>query len=312
MFQRNPIHRSLGIGACATAIVLCSTAARSDPRRTKVESACAAAQQSAQERERSGHLREARELLLSCAKSTCGKLLQQECKTRFTQLDSDDIPSIVPFVADDAGAPLADVQVRMDGELLTSRLDGQPLQVDPGMHEFSFSTDRGVFATQRILIAQGQRNRRVSALLHSADKGEPTKTPETPAPPPAPVETKAAHDKPAPDTKAPPKVAAEVASPEERPEGGRSALPYVLGGAGLAGVAAGTLFVVLGNTDTSSLPANVATGASVGVGVATLVVATWVLLSPRTTEERPPTRAAYAFDVRTAPSGAVASVSGAF
>jgi hypothetical protein len=79
-------------------------------------------------------------MLLTCAKATCGGLLKQQCTNLYMQLESD-IPSVVPLVTDDAGAPRVDVQVTMDGEVLTSRLDGRSLRVDPGLHEFSFSAD---------------------------------------------------------------------------------------------------------------------------------------------------------------------------
>jgi hypothetical protein len=312
MFRMHLSHRSLWFGASWAAILLCSTPAKGAPHPPKGESACATAFASAQERERSGHLREARELLLTCAKATCSKVLRQACRTKFTQLDSDDIPTIVPFVADDAGAPRVDVQVRMDGELLTSRLDGQALPVDPGMHEFSFSTDSGVFETQKILIVQGQHNRQISVLLHSPDKGVQKEAVAAPVAQASPVETKAAPDRPASAAPSPHQTEPEVPSPEGRSEGGKSALPYVLGGGGLAGVAAGASVVYLGKTDASSVAADVAIGVSVGVGVAALIVATWVFASPRSSEEKPPNRTAYVLDVQPTPSGAFASVSGAF
>src|SRR5256885_1377897 len=68
--------------------------------------------------------------------------MRQECIRRFAQLGND-IPSVIPVVTDAAGSPRVDVQVTMDGELLTSRLDGRSLPVDPGVHEFTFSADGG-------------------------------------------------------------------------------------------------------------------------------------------------------------------------
>src|SRR6478609_936703 len=62
--------------------------AKSSVDRPKDERSCAAAYQSAQEREQAGHLREAKELLQTCAKSTCGSFLRHACTTRFAQVDS--------------------------------------------------------------------------------------------------------------------------------------------------------------------------------------------------------------------------------
>jgi hypothetical protein len=131
--------------------------------------ACTAAYESAQERERSGHLIEAKESFLTCAKETCGTFLEQECTARYARLNAD-IPSVVPMVTDDAGAPRVDVAVTMDGEPLISRLDGRAVPVNPGMHEFVFSAGGKVFSRQKLLIGQGQRNRAISTSLRSAEK----------------------------------------------------------------------------------------------------------------------------------------------
>src|SRR5262249_15802740 len=78
------------------------------------------------------------------------------------------IPSVVPVVTDETGAPRVDVQVRIDGELVATQLDGRALPVDPGMHEFSFTMDGNVIARQKLMILQGQRNRQIAATLRSA------------------------------------------------------------------------------------------------------------------------------------------------
>jgi hypothetical protein len=125
---------------------------------------CSSNYQSGLDREQSGHLIEASELFLACAKEACGTLLQ-ECGSKHIQLAAE-IPSIVPVVTDHRGQPNVDVEVKMDGEVLTSKLDGRALRIDPGAHEFAFSTTNGgVFATQKLMILQGQRNRLISASL---------------------------------------------------------------------------------------------------------------------------------------------------
>lgn len=122
---------------------------------------CSSAYQKALDEQRSGHLREAKELLGVCAKAACGDFLAHECTKLYTLTDSD-IPSVVPVVTDGSGRPLSLVEVRMDGDLLTSKLDGEPLAVNPGNHEFSFSTNQGTFAKRTVLIMQGQHNRKIA------------------------------------------------------------------------------------------------------------------------------------------------------
>jgi hypothetical protein len=153
------------LGASATP----ASAAAGRRRTARAEaSACATTRDRARERMQSGRLREAQELYLACARLSCGEVVRQDCLARHTQL-AGDIPSIVPLVTDSAGAPHVLVEVRIDGQLVTSRLSGQALLVDPGKHELSFSTDEGVFATRQVFVAQGERNRLLHIVLHASE-----------------------------------------------------------------------------------------------------------------------------------------------
>jgi hypothetical protein len=256
---------------------------------------CAVAYANAQKDEGSGQLREARDLLLTCAKPTCGTFLYKECTARYTQLGND-IPSVVPL-ADKGGVPIVDARVTMDGALLASRLVGQAFPVDPGLHEFAFSTDGGVFATQKVMIAAGQRNRPISASIHSAVSMP---------------------------------VAQEQPGQEQPKKARRSAVPYLLGSAGLAGVGAGALLVYWGRKDNEALgqcspscsessldhihTLYLAGDIAMGAGVAALGLATWrFFATPHFTGDDAPARpAATGFDVQPTRSGAFASVSRSF
>ena len=61
---------------------------------------------------------------------------------------------IVPIVTDNTGAALIDVKVKVDGEALTTRLDGRPLAVDPGEHEFAFSARVGPWPGRDVSTTQ--------------------------------------------------------------------------------------------------------------------------------------------------------------
>lgn len=226
------------------------------------------------ENEQSGKLRQARELFIKCSKASCGSPLREECTTRFTQL-STDIPSVVPMVTDDAGGPQTDVEVRVDGERLTSSLDGHSFLLDPGVREFSFSKDGRVFATQRVMIIQGQRNRLISASMQPAgDTKRPAKVKKSApalavaaatetAEPPAPVEPLTPrvtpHSQPPVDLQPPAKVEAKGDEPEiklateERESSGTPALTYVLAGTGVAALGAGAMLIYWGRKDNSQL-----------------------------------------------------------
>jgi hypothetical protein len=320
--------------------------------------ACAAAYTKAQERAQAAHLREAKELLSKCARATCGTFLHQECTTLYTQLDAD-IPSVVPLVTDEAGAPHALVEVRMDGELLTSKLDGHALPVDPGKHEFSFSTDAGVFASQKVMIVQGQRNRTIAAKLRSGKKSEAVAAAGDGAAAGAPEGGAA---EPAAKTEAPPAEAESnetessagepAAAPRVRTitrtrtvSAGTPVLSYVFAGTGVAALGGAAALTFWGRKDNTALDKNcdpncsqssvnhvkklyLAADVAAGVGVASLIVSTWLYVrahtttteeipapSTATTKQRPKraVQTALRFDVLPAPSGgALATVGGTF
>jgi hypothetical protein len=322
MFHRHHITRILQLGACGAALLLCTTSGKAEPKKKRAgpSKACASAYESAKQREESAHLREARESFMACATAACGKL-QKACDAGSARLESD-IPTIIPVVTDSSGGGRVDVVVKMDGELVASRLDGRGVAVDPGLHEFSFSTTNGVFARQNIMIAQGQKNRQIALKLAAAS--EPAAAP--------PPEAAPAAEKPAPEPMSspasPPPAAADMTATEDTSDGKGSAWPYVIGGAGLAAIGTGALLTIWGNKDNDKLdqctpqcaPASVDhvkslyTTANVlfGVGIVALGTATYLYVDSRTSKEKAPSQSAYVFDVQPTPSGAFASVAGSF
>jgi hypothetical protein len=315
-------------------------------------SACVEKYKSGLDNEQSGHLKQARELFIGCAKASCGSPLRDECTTRFTQL-STDIPSVVPVVTDEAGNPQTDVEVRVDGERLTSSLDGHSFLLDPGVREFSFSREGRVFATQRLMIVQGQRNRLVSASSQPTADGAPTKRPakikkpaasiavaaatETPAaapPPSEPVEPKVAPHQPVdlqPHAKSEQKSdepRLDVAA-EESESSGAPKLTYVLTGTGIAALGAGAMLIYWGrkdndklagcSTDTTNCPKatvdhihNLYLGGNIAIGVGIASLAGAYWAYAHHSAKESESHEAYRFDVQPTKSGAVASIGGSF
>ena len=301
------------------------------------DSACAAAYRSAQQQEESNHLIEAKELWVECAKATCPTSLQRACMAKQAQMDFD-IPSVVPLATDASGAPRTDVQVKMDGEVFARSIDGRALRVNPGMHEFVFSADGVVLSTQKLLIAQGQRNRVI-------------------APPGTRlgVAFQLGGVAPGADLSA----AAGLPTQDTGPKRHIPALSLALGGAGLAGIGGFALLTNWGRKDNTSLsqcaPAcpqatvdhihrlYLEADVSLGVGLVALGAAYWAYAvansgneetetkentRPDTkaepkdderkeeaqgaTKRHKPTRHAVMFGVQPTPSGAFGAVSGAF
>src|SRR5882724_2202806 len=168
MLQRL-VSRGFRIGALGAVVLFSASQGQSEPDHSKTRKACGGARKAARAFEADGHLRQARETYESCSKAICSPVVRQDCTTRYAQL-AHDIPTIVPLVTDEAGTPLVDVQVTMDGAPIASRLDGRSIAVDPGMHEFSFSTASGVLLTQQIMIVQGQRNQPIAVAVDTKNK----------------------------------------------------------------------------------------------------------------------------------------------
>jgi hypothetical protein len=295
---------------------------------SKSEKVCLATFKGGQDLEGQGHLRQAQQQYQTCAKATCGTFIKQQCSLRYTQLEND-IPSVVPVALDEGGNPISEVKVSMDGEPLASKIDGRSLLVDPGLHEFSFQTAGGALSTQKILIMQGQRNRPITVeIAVSVGKASPSGSPLQRA--------SLVNDRPAIESTAGVTVDAD---PMDHDDPGTPALrhrygvaPWVAGGVGLAGVGGYALLTFWGRKDNDLLGnctpqcpqasvdrvkklylmANI----SLGVGAVALAGATYLFIRNRATSSEVATRnkkhPAYAVDVQPLPSGAVASLRGAF
>jgi hypothetical protein len=275
--------------------------------------ACLSARNGAEARTEAGRLLEARELLLSCAKPSCGASAMQQCSARLLRLESD-IPSVVPVVTNPEGEPVIDVEVRSEGTLLASRLDGRGLLVDPGVHEFSFSAGDRVFATRKIMIVEGQRNRPIAVSLPQ------------PSPPPTPAASAPA-EAPEPERTTEPEAPPPVAPPR-RERHGPSPVVYGLGGLGLAALGAGALLTFWGNRDNAALascsptciPADtdhiralyLASDITFGVGAAALGAAAVLFFTTRSRSDAHPTQAAYVFSLEPTRGGSLASIAGTF
>jgi len=335
MFRGRLVGYTLRISACGAIISLWTTRGASEPAPASDRRACMSAYNSAGELARGGRFRQARESADGCTAAACSPGLRQKCAALSIEMEAQ-TPSVVPLVIDEAGEPRVDVRVTMDGELLTSRLDGRSVLVDPGLHKFSFSLDERATVTRDILVGQGQRNRPISVSLRASDRR--AKTAELPAT--KPLDVKAGPGEAVPEKTQPTALRPVATSPATEspatdsvaagPSEGRtprSAVPYLLGAAGVAGIGGFGVLTYWGGNDNQSLarcspycsPASVdrvrklytAANISLGVGIAAIGAAavSWFLLSP---EPPKADHAAYVLDVKPVRSGVVAGVSGSF
>jgi hypothetical protein len=302
---------------------------------------CTAAFKDGVKLEQAARLREAQKAFAACSKAACGASVRRECIMRYGQLGSD-IPSVVPVVTDATGEPILDVKVTMDGETLTSQIDGRAVPVDPGLHEFSFTTPAGA-TRQKIVILQGQRNRPIAVTIGGPQRGAAPRAAAVASAPVPPVSPTALveQEPPAPPNVTEPRpMPAEPAAADEppssaRPTRSRGSVPaYILSGVGVAGVAGYALLTYWGRKDNDMLtqctpncpPDSVShvkslylgANVSLGVGLAALGTATWLYLrsgAHKGSQEvvgNATKPSGYVVDVSPVRAGALASVRGAF
>jgi hypothetical protein len=121
-------------------------------------------------------LLEAREQFRLCARQQCPAVVQRDCAGWLDGVEKD-LPSVILRARDGAGADLVDVRVTVDGAPLATRLDGQAIPMNPGMHAFHFELADGTSAEARVVVAEGSQNQLVTTTLG----GPGPQLPATPA-----------------------------------------------------------------------------------------------------------------------------------
>jgi hypothetical protein len=139
---------------------------------------CVRAADVAQEQRTAGKLREARASLHTCAREICPALVRSDCTQWLAEVEAS-MPTIVIRAQNAHGENLADVQIELDGRRLTDRLEGLPIDVDPGPHALAWRRD-GKVAQQEIVIHTAEKNRTVMLRIDSGDALPAARTPGAP------------------------------------------------------------------------------------------------------------------------------------
>jgi hypothetical protein len=104
----------------------------------------------------------AHEKFVACARVECPTVVRRECGEQLALVEKD-APTVVLEARDESGADTTAVKVSMDGSLLVPRLTGSAVDVEPGEHLFRFERAGGAPIEQRLLIVEGDKNRKVVA-----------------------------------------------------------------------------------------------------------------------------------------------------
>jgi hypothetical protein len=176
---------------------------------------CIATYERAQELQRAQQLLRARQELRACAAApTCPAIAHTDCTTWLGQV-LEAIPSVV-FSARVGDESVFDVSVFIDGKPLVTHLDGKPIEVDPGLHDFTFQRTGAPALQRRTIIPVREQAQAVTVAWPSPAATTPPEPPRPTARPPT----------------APRKPPAAVRSDPDRPI---APLFFVLSGAALVG-----------------------------------------------------------------------------
>jgi hypothetical protein len=172
------------LGAAAVLAILPS-GADAAPRLTPKQ--CNAAHEEAQTLKSEKKPHAAREKLVVCSRSECPVVLRKECAEQLALVDRD-APTVALEARDDGGNDTTAVKVTMDGSAVADRLTGTAIDVEPGEHVFHFERADGKTIDQKVLVVEGEKNRKVVADFSTLVPKPPPK--EEPKPQPAHEEKK--------------------------------------------------------------------------------------------------------------------------
>jgi hypothetical protein len=129
---------------------------------------CVAAADAAQQQRTEGKLREARTSLHVCAREVCPPIVRNDCTQWLAEVEAT-VPTIVLRAQNARGQDLTDVRIRIDNEAVAEKLDGLPIEIDPGQHVVTGERAGSKPLRQEIVINTGERNRTVSVVLEDAE-----------------------------------------------------------------------------------------------------------------------------------------------
>ncbi len=273
--------------AVVTLLSFAPTAAWAGPDKAT----CVAEYEETQKLKKSGKLLEAKSHALLCAQAGCPAVVRDDCTSWSAELEKT-IPTIVLVVTDAEGHDVTDAVAYVDGEKVSSHVEGKAIALNPGTHKLRVEREGYDTIEQDLVAHEGDKNRSIAVKFPK----------------------KGGEDKPPPPVADPTPVARPVPT-----------TAWVLGGIGVAGIAGFAAFGLMGSSKKNDLdsrgckpacPSSDVDAAkrdfliadiALGVGIVSLGIATVMIL---TRGEEP--RSAPAVGVAVTPRGASGSLTWSF
>jgi hypothetical protein len=182
---------------------------------------------------------DAREQFRACSNAACPPGVRKDCATWLRQVEAG-LPMVILSATDAAGRELTDVHVTIDGALLATRLDGTPVEVNPGAHMLRFEFADGGVVEQEVTFSEGNKKHRVLAVQPA------------PAPPPASPPSPAFPEAPSRPTEQGAPAGTAAGADAAGSGNGQRTLGLALGGIGAAGLVTGAIVGLLASSTWSS------------------------------------------------------------
>ncbi len=213
--------RGLAIGLCLAAVAI---TAGSQAFADAIGDQCIDTNRKAQLLRMNSKLLAARDALRICSDTHCPVMVRDDCVQRLDELNRMQ-PSLVFDGKDAAGNDVIAAAVTVDGRPLTDRLDGSPLNVDPGPHTFEFVVPGLPPVIRTFVLKEGEKGRVERIVLGPA-----------PRPPSSPAE---------PLRGTPDRVSSPATESAGDGLGAGRISGLVIAAIGLGGVAAGSVYGLL-------------------------------------------------------------------
>lgn len=237
--------------------------------------ACIQAAEEGQAARQANDLLRSRASFAKCAVPECPAMVRRDCGAWLEEV-ARQTPSVVLGARDAQGHDVLDAAATVDGVVVQRRLDGSPVELNPGPHVVRVEIPGAAPVVIDVVLRAGEKNRPIVAAMA----------------PPAP---------PAPPAPSPPQASAPTHSPfapvpAPEPDHAGHGLPlgtWVLGGVGVVALGAFGYFAWQGKHDADGLRSTCAPGCApadvtavrtkltvadvaLGVAVVSLAAATWI------------------------------------
>jgi hypothetical protein len=221
--------------AVSVSLLASSALARADDTQ-----ACTQASSQGQELRDAHKLIEARDAFMSCARQECPAVVRKYC-TAWTEEAQASVPTIVPMATDDQGDGIPGVRVLVDGKVLVEKAEGRAIEIDPGTYTFTFQAPDGTKVEKATIVAEGEKDKRVVAVVARREvaRAEPSLPSPAPAATPVAAPTNAIAPKAMEPSPSPLDSREETPRASSGPWKGIGITATVLG---LAGLGAGAFF----------------------------------------------------------------------